>query len=139
MIQKKKTQIIEGGVKVGNEATSLLIANKSGLLLVGAKTIRAFDMSQKNEYNNIFDLNGHHNNIHKMVNVGNDGVRVISAAKNRIKIWNLVNKSLEKQIDGHKKETFGLEIISDGRLITGAGMAKLKFGMFVEKKEKKLI
>ena len=133
-----KDKIIEGGIKVGHKATSLLIANKSGLLLVGAKAIRVFDMSKKEEYNNIYNLSGHHNNIHKMVNIGNDGIRIITAAKHTIKIWNLINKSLEKQIEGHKGETFGLDILSDGRLITGGGDGEIKIWNVVGEKGEKI-
>lgn len=133
-----KNKNIEGGVKVGHKATSLLVVNNSGLLLVGAKTIKVFDMSTKKEYNNIYDLNGHQNNIHKMVNVGKDGVRVISAAKHTIKIWNLINKSLEKKFDGHKGETFDLQILGDGRLITAGGDGEIKIWNALGEKGEKI-
>ena len=90
-----------GSVDIGQKVTSLLVVNKSGLLLVGAKKIKVFDMSNKQEYRNIYDLAGHNTEINKMINVGVDGVRVITAAKNTVKIWNVINKTLEKKLDGH--------------------------------------
>ena len=71
-------------------------------------------------------MNGHNSEINKMINIGVDGVRVITAAKNTVKIWNIVNKTLEKQLDGHKGGTYGMEIMTDGRLITSGGDGQLK-------------
>ena len=121
-----KYKKLQGSVKIGQNVTSLLVVNKSGLLLVGAKKIKVFDMSNKEEYRNIYDLAGHNTEINKMINVGVDGVRVITAAKNTVKIWNIPNKTLEKKLDGHKGGTYGMEIMTDGRLITSGGDGELK-------------
>ena len=125
-IYNLKLKKLQGSVNIGQKVTSLLVVNKSGLLLVGCKKIKVFDMSNKEEYRNIFDLKGHNSEINKMINVGMDGVRVITAAKNTVKIWNIPNKTLEKQLDGHKGGTFGMEIMTDGRLITSGGDGELK-------------
>ena len=117
---------VQGTVNIGQAVTSLLVVNKSGLLLVGARKIKVFDMSNKEEYRNIYDLSGHNTDINKMINVGVDGVRVITAAKNTVKIWNIPNKTLEKKLDGHKGGTYGMEIMTDGRLITSGGDGELK-------------
>ena len=121
-----KYKKLQGTVNIGQKVTGLLVVNKSGLLLVGARKIKVFDMSNKEEYRNIFDLNGHNTDINKMINVGVDGVRVITAAKNTVKIWNIPNKTLEKKLDGHKGGTYGMEIMTDGRLITSGGDGELK-------------
>ena len=121
-----KYKKLQGSVNIGQKVTGLLVVNKSGLLLVGCKKIKVFDTQDKEKYVNIFDLNGHNSEINKMINIGVDGVRVITAAKNTVKIWNIVNKTLEKQLDGHKGGTYGMEIMTDGRLITSGGDGQLK-------------
>ena len=103
----------------------MLVVNKSGLLLVGAKKIKVFDMSDKEEYRNIYDLKGHNTEINNMMNIGVDGERVITCGNN-IKIWNIPKKTLEKELEGHKGGTFGLEIMTTGKLVTSGGDGELK-------------
>ena len=81
-----------GSVNIGEKVSCMLVVNKSGLLLVGAKKIKIFDMSNKDEYRNTFDLKGHNTEINNMMNVGQDGERVITCGKN-IKIWNINKKT----------------------------------------------
>lgn len=121
-----KHKRLQGSVNIGQKITSLLVVNKSGLLLVGCRKIKVFDMSNKEEFKNAFDLTGHNTDINNMINIGVDGVRVITAAKNTVKIWNVVNKTLEKQLDGHKGGTYGMDIMTDGRLVTSGGDGELK-------------
>ena len=121
-----KRKKIEGTVNIGEIVTSLLVVNKSGLLLVGCKKIKVFNMSDREVYNNIYDLTGHKTEINNMINVGFDGVRVITAGKGSVKIWNIPKKTLEKQLEAHAGGTFGMEIMTDGRLITSGGDGELK-------------
>ena len=125
-IYNLKRKKIEGSVDIGQVVTSLLVVNKSGLLLVGCKKIKVFNMSKREEYNNIFDLSGHNTDVNNMINVGVDGVRVITAGKGSVKIWNIPNKTLEKKLEAHSGGTFGLEIMTDGRLVTSGGDGQLK-------------
>ena len=121
-----KRKKIEGSVDIGDVVTSLLVVNKSGLLLVGCKKIKVFNMNNREQYNNVFDLKGHNTEVNKMINVGVDGERVISAGKGAIKIWNMFNKTLESQLDAHKGGNYGLEIMMDGRLVTSGGDGQLR-------------
>ena len=121
-----KRKKIEGSVDIGEVVTSLLVVNNSGLLLVGCKKIKVFNMSKREEYNNIFDLVGHNTEINKMINVGVDGERVISAAKKTVKIWNIPKRTLETQLEAHKGGTYGMEILSSGSLVTSGGDGLLK-------------
>ena len=121
-----KRKKIEGSVDIGEVVTSLLVVNKSGLLLVGCKKIKVFNMNNREQYNNVFDLKGHNTEVNKMINVGVDGERVISAGKGAIKIWNMFNKTLETQLDAHKGGNYGLEIMMDGRLVTSGGDGQLR-------------
>jgi hypothetical protein len=121
-----KRKKIEGSVNIGEVVTSLLVVNQSGLLLVGCKKIKVFNMSNREQYNNVFDLKGHNTEVNKMINVGVDGERVISAGKGAIKIWNMFNKTLETQLDAHKGGNYGLEIMMDGRLVTSGGDGQLR-------------
>ena len=114
-----------GSVDIGEKVSCMLVVNKSGLLLVGAKKIKVFDMSNKEEYRNIYDLKGHNTEINNMMNIGVDGERVITCGKN-IKIWNIPKKTLEKELEGHKGGTFGLEIMTTGKLVTSGGDGELK-------------
>ena len=121
-----KRKKIEGSVDIGEVVTSLLVVNKSGLLLVGCKKIKVFNMNSKDVYNNVFDLVGHKTEINNMINVGLDGQRVITAAKGHVKIWNIPKKTLEKKLDAHSGGTYGMEIMTDGRLVTSGGDGELK-------------
>ncbi len=121
-----KRKKVEGSVDIGQVVTSLLVVNKSGLLLVGCKKIKVFNMSNREEYNNIFDLTGHNTEINNMINVGVDGERVISAGKGSVKIWNIPKKTLETKLEAHLRGTYGMEIMTDGRLITSGGDGQLK-------------
>ena len=132
-IKRKK---IEGTVDIGAPVTSLLIANNSGLLLVGCRKIKVFDMSNKDQYNNIFDLTGHKTDINNMINIGVDGERIISAAKDSVRIWNITNKTMEKKLEAHSGGTYGLEILTDGRLVTSGGDGQLKIWNITEQSGK---
>ena len=121
-----KVKKLEGTVDIGNKVTSLLTVNKSGLLCVGCKKIKIFDMSTPDKYVNVFDLPGHNTDINVMINIGVDGERIISGAKGTVKIWNIKSKILERQLEAHKKGTYGMEIMSDGRLVTSGGDGELK-------------
>ena len=114
-----------GSVNIGDKVSCMLVVNKSGLLLVGAKKIKIFDMSNKEEYRNTFDLKGHNTEINNMMNIGVDGERVITCGKN-VKIWNIPKRTLEKELEGHKGGTFGLEIMTNGKLVTSGGDGELK-------------
>jgi WD40 repeat protein len=114
-----------GSVNIGDKVSCMLVVNKSGLLLVGAKKIKIFDMSNKEEYRNTFDLKGHNTEINNMMNIGVDGERVITCGKN-VKIWNIPKRTLEKELEGHKGGTFGLEIMTTGKLVTSGGDGELK-------------
>ena len=120
-----KYKKVQGSVNIGEKVTCLLVVNKSGLLLVGAKKIKIFDMSNKELYTNTHDLKGHNTDINNMMNIGLDGERVISCGKN-IKIWNINKKILERELEGHKGGTYGLEIMTTGKLVTSGGDGELK-------------
>ena len=92
-----------GSVNIGEKVSCMLVVNKSGLLLVGAKKIKIFDMSNKDEYRNTF----------------------ITCGKN-IKIWNINKKTFERELEGHKGGTYGLEIMTTGKLVTSGGDGELK-------------
>ena len=128
-VKRKK---IEGTVDIGEVVTSLLVVNKSGLLLVGCKKIKVFNMSNREVYNNIFDLTGHNTEINNMINIGLDGERVISAGKGSVKIWNIPRKTLERKLDAHVGGTYGMEIMTDGSLVTSGGDGQLKVWNIVE-------
>jgi WD40 repeat protein len=121
-----KRKKIEGTVNIGAPVTSLLVVNNSGLLLVGCKKIQVFDMSQKEEYRNIYDLPGHKTDINNMINVGVNGERVITAGKGSVKIWNIPRKCMETKLEAHPGGTYGMEILTDGRLVTSGGDGQLK-------------
>ena len=121
-----KTKKLEGSIDIGNKVTSLLVVNKSGLLCVGAKKIKVFNMNTPETYVNVFDLPGHHTDVNIMINVGVDGERIVSGATGTVKIWNIKKKTLENQLEAHKKGTYGMEIMTDGRLVTSGGDGELK-------------
>ena len=122
-IKRKK---IEGSVDIGAVVTKLLVVNNSGLLLVGCKKIQVFDMSVKEAYNHIYDLPGHKSDITNMINVGINGERVITSGKDGVKIWNIPNKILETKLQANSGGTYGMEILTDGRLVTSGGDGQLK-------------
>ena len=121
-----KNKKLEGSVDCGNKVTSLLVVNHSGLLCVGCKKIKVFDMNTPGQYANVFDFPGHNTEVNIMINVGVDGERIVSGATGTVKIWNVKKKTLETQLEAHKKGTYGMEIMTDGRLVTSGGDGELK-------------
>lgn len=122
-LQRKK---LEGSIDCEEKVTSLLVVNRSGLLLVGCKKIKIFNMKNREQYVNVHVLPGHDSEINIMINVGVDGKRVVSGGMKDVRIWNLQTKVMEAKLDGHKKGTYGMEILTDGKLITSGGDGQLK-------------
>ena len=121
-----KTKKLEGSVDINEKVTSLLVVNSSGLLCVGCKKIKVFNMNNRDQYINTFNLAGHNSEVNVMINVGVNGERIISGALGTVKIWNIKKKNLETQLEAHKKGTYGMEIMADGRLVTSGGDGELK-------------